>query len=136
MLCLHIASIGSMKHLFALLFLGLVNLGPAPAMAAELIMVEEQGCYWCGRWNEEIAPIYPKTTEGKYSPLRRIDIHDPLPTDINFLASLYFTPTFVLIENGQEIGRIEGYPGEDFFWGLLGRMLTEHTSYCGGSTEC
>jgi hypothetical protein len=32
----------------------------------------------------------------------------------------------VLIDpEGQEAGRIEGYPGEDFFWGLLGRMLEE-----------
>lgn len=34
-----------------------------------------------------------------------------------------FTPTFVLLVNGTERNRIEGYPGEDFFWGLLGQML-------------
>jgi hypothetical protein len=34
-----------------------------------------------------------------------------------------FTPTFVLVDEGREIGRIEGYPGEDFFWGLLERLL-------------
>lgn len=34
-----------------------------------------------------------------------------------------YTPTFILLEDGQEVGRIEGYPGEGFFWGLLGKML-------------
>lgn len=34
-----------------------------------------------------------------------------------------YTPTFVLIENGEELGRIEGYPGDAFFWGLLDRLL-------------
>jgi len=34
-----------------------------------------------------------------------------------------FTPTFVLMQDGVEIGRIEGYPGEDFFWGLLNQMI-------------
>ena len=28
-----------------------------------------------------------------------------------------------LIENGKEVGRLEGYPGEDFFWGLLTVMF-------------
>ena len=27
--------------------------------------------------------------------------------------------------DGNEVSRIEGYPGEDFFWGLLGRMLSD-----------
>jgi len=36
-----------------------------------------------------------------------------------------FTPTFVLMGDGVEVGRMEGYAGEDFFWGLLGRMLSQ-----------
>ncbi len=34
-----------------------------------------------------------------------------------------YIPTFVLIDEGKEVGRIEGYPGEDFFWGMLGKLL-------------
>jgi hypothetical protein len=90
-----------------------------------LIMVEEQGCVWCERWNEEISAIYPKTDEGKAAPLQRLDIHATRPDNLVFSRSLNFTPTFVLMVEGQEKSRIEGYPGEDFFWGLLGRMLIE-----------
>ena len=89
----------------------------------ELIMVEEHGCIWCERWNQDIGPIYPKTTEGKRAPLRRLDIHADIPSDLHFTKTLTFTPTFVLMDDGQEVTRIEGYPGEDFFWGLLGVML-------------
>ena len=89
-----------------------------------LVMVEEQGCVWCARWNDEIAPIYPKTKEGQAAPLRRIDLHASRPDDLTFARSLHFTPTFVLMIDGQEANRIEGYPGEDFFWGLLAQMLT------------
>ena len=89
-----------------------------------LIMVEEVGCIWCARWNAELSDIYPKTPEGKAAPLLRIDIHAPRPKDITFARSLHFTPTFVLIVDGVETSRIEGYPGEDFFWGLLGQMLS------------
>ena len=97
-----------------------------PAKAeAHLIMVEEQGCMWCARWNEDIADIYPKTNEGRAAPLKRIDIHNSRPKGMTFKQKLTFTPTFVLVINGIETSRIEGYPGEDFFWGLLGQMLKQ-----------
>ncbi len=86
-------------------------------------MLEEDGCEWCEIWNTEIAPIYPKTTEGKRAPLRRIDMHSKLPSDLAFLNKGSYTPTFILVDGGREIGRIRGYPGEDFFWGLLGVLM-------------
>ncbi|MCB2135151.1 MAG: thioredoxin family protein, partial [Rhodobacteraceae bacterium] len=94
----------------------LIGLGAAAVSAAELIMVEENGCVWCARWNSEIGPIYPRTLEGKTAPLRRVDIREAPPPGVSFKAPAIYTPTFVLVENGAEIGRIEGYPGEDFFW--------------------
>jgi thioredoxin-related protein len=95
----------------------------APATADPvLLMAEEDGCYWCARWHKEIAHIYPKTAEGRAAPLRRYDLHGDTP-DVVFDRKVRFTPTFILVENGQELGRIEGYPGEDFFWGLLGMMF-------------
>lgn len=97
----------------------------ATAATAEsvLVMIEERGCVWCARWNAEIAPIYPKTSEGKAAPLRRLDINQSMPAELSFKGKLHFTPTFVLMVDGKEISRLEGYPGEDFFWGLLGQML-------------
>lgn len=104
--------------------------------AAELWMFEEQGCYWCETWLKEVGPVYPKTWESKVAPLKRIDITDPLPEGITLQRSVQYTPTFILIENGREIGRIEGYPGEDFFWALLDQLLEKlpesHTAM-GGS---
>lgn len=114
------------RGLAALALAGLLSLAGPPLRAEmQLIMAEEAGCIWCARWNKEIAPIYPKSPEGQAAPLRRIDIHDPLPDDIAVESRLTYTPTFVLVRDGQELARIEGYPGEDFFWGLLGRMLEE-----------
>lgn len=106
-----------------LVFTVLACLWPSVAAAAQLIMLEEDGCPWCEQWNKEVGVIYHKTPEGKQAPLRRIDIHDPLPDDLKFLVKGGYTPTFVLVENGRELGRIRGYPGEDFFWGLFGKML-------------
>lgn len=114
-----------MKQLLAALMLSVTAIVQSAAADTELVMVEEHGCIWCERWNTELSEIYPKTVEGKAAPLRRMDLHAPKPNDIEFARSLNFTPTFVLVVDGVEKGRIEGYPGEDFFWGLLGRMLTD-----------
>jgi len=97
-----------------------------PASAeATLVMAEETGCVWCARWNAEIGPIYPLTHEGVAAPLRRINIDNPIPDDIQLARRVTFTPTFILVVDGTERNRIEGYPEEDFFWGLLGQMLEQ-----------
>lgn len=88
-----------------------------------LLMAEETGCYWCAKWNEDIAHIYPKTAEGRTAPLQRYDLHSETP-DVEFESRVHFTPTFILVNEGREVGRLEGYPGEDFFWALLSEMLS------------
>ncbi len=102
--------------------------GFAAQAGTELIMVEEQGCMFCERWNAEIAPIYPKTEEGKEAPLRRVDLRRGMPDDLLLRNHPRYTPTFILVRDGKEVSRIEGYPGEDFFWGLLGMMLEQESS--------
>lgn len=97
--------------------------GAMPVTGAELVMVETPGCYWCARWDTEIATAYPRTPEGHMAPLRRIRLDESLPDNLDLEHPVRVTPTFLLIEDGEEIARIEGYPGEDFFWPLLGKML-------------
>ena len=110
--------------LFRTLVLCVVTWLPTLASADTfLLMAEEEGCYWCDRWNSEIADIYPKTQEGQSAPLRRYDIANGAPQGVVMTSRVHFTPTFILVMDDQEIDRIEGYPGEDFFWGLLGMML-------------
>jgi len=108
---------------FAAILLALWVLLPLSAAAdTYLLMAEQTGCSWCERWNAEIADIYPKTVEGQTAPLRRYDIHGDKPV-ITFVNRVHFTPTFILVQDGHEVGRMEGYAGEDFFWGLLNKML-------------
>jgi hypothetical protein len=104
------------------------------ADAAELVMFEQAGCIWCETFDREIAPIYPKTAEGKRAPLRRVNIDNPLPSDLNFIEIERLAPVFVLVESGQEIGRIRGYPGDEHFWGLL-QVLVKKLDGAGTSRE-
>ncbi|HGG04395.1 MAG TPA: thioredoxin family protein [Aliiroseovarius sp.] len=106
-----------------------IALFTAPLWALELVMVEQDGCVYCEMWHEEIAEIYPKTAEGKFAPLRRVDLFELDESGVAFERGINFTPTFVVVEDGRELTRLEGYPGEDFFWFLLTKMLTETTSF-------
>ena len=115
-----------MRRHLAIFFSGILSLFvlTLPLRAeVQLLMAEEPGCMWCARWNAEIGTIYPKTGEGEVAPLRRVDMTKPIPDDIQLVRRVSFSPTFVLLVDGAEVNRIEGYPGEDFFWGLLGQML-------------
>ncbi len=93
-----------------------------PGLAAELVMFERPGCPWCVRWHKEVGPIYPKTTEGERAPLRAVMIGPNVQTLYRLKEPVFYTPTFVLVEKGEEIGRITGYMGDDAFWGLM-KML-------------
>jgi hypothetical protein len=52
-----------------------------------------------------------------------VDSGSALPADIDFIKPERLTPLFVLVDGGREIGRIRGYPGEDYFWGLLDALI-------------
>lgn len=95
------------------------------ALDVQLLMLEQVGCYWCTKWKKEIGPIYPKTSEAKIAPLRNVDINEPWPKDLKNIAIDHFTPTFVVVNEGKEVGRIRGYAGDEFFWTLLDELLNK-----------
>ena len=110
-----------MRHCLIGFFLFLLM--TTPAAAAKLIMIESQGCSWCELWDEEIGDVYPLTSEGKIAPLVRYDIDDFPSAKYSFEKDVYYTPTFIVVDDTSEIGRIVGYAGESFFWGILGQIL-------------
>src|SRR5688572_21703158 len=106
------------------LLAGLVLLGlAAPAVCAELVMYRRAGCPYCTAWDREIGPIYPKTEIGKTLPLRHVHLDRGRDSSVVLRSPIRYTPTFVLVEDGKERARIEGYPGEFFFWPRLENLL-------------
>lgn len=103
------------------------------AGAAELVYVHEAGCPYCRLWDQKIGPVYAKTSEGRRAPLKPIEKGDAALQSMGLAKPVRYTPTFILRENGAEVGRIEGYPGEDFFWSRLGRLLEQLPGEAAGS---
>jgi hypothetical protein len=93
------------------------------ARASELVMFEQPGCGYCLRWDREVGALYGRTAEARTLPLRRIDIAHQKQSGVALASPVRFTPTFVVTDNGREVGRITGYSNDDTFWGLFG-MLT------------
>ncbi len=87
-----------------------------------LVMVETTSCIYCIRWHQEVGPGYTRSAEGAFAPLQRLNLGDP---GLSHIKNLRYTPTFVLLDGEREIGRIVGYPGADFFWGLLADLLAK-----------
>lgn len=107
-----------MLSMFAAIAFGLAA---SAASAAELIFVERAGCPYCIKWEREIAPSYALTKEGKLAKLRKVDLGAGQPT--HAARPVRFTPTFLVINDGKEVGRITGYSDEAMFWGMLSQIL-------------
>jgi hypothetical protein len=74
---------------------------------------------------------YDRSDLGRRAPVRRVDVAAGLPADLDFLRNWRFTPTFVLVQYGAEIGRIIGYQADLFFWqqaeALIARLAQTST---------
>jgi len=118
----------ALKRLFAGMHVGVFMLalvgggalsGAAELSGNQLIMVTASNCPWCEAFEDEVGTGYPKTAEAKILPLRRHDIYDSTPPDMAGLVPATMTPTFIIIRDGAEVGRIIGYPGAELFWWRL-----------------
>ena len=96
---------------------------PSLAGAAELVYFHSETCSVCEQWDEDVGSLYDKTIEAKSLDLRRLSIHDDLPADLSFIKGVIYTPTFVVVEDGREVGRMVGYITDYFFWERVGKLI-------------
>jgi hypothetical protein len=93
----------------------------AHTQSATLIMVDDPACHYCRRWNKEVGGGYHRTAEGRAAPLKRVSRDSKALAQF---APVIYTPTFILAQNGRELGRITGYPGQLYFWEELSQMMS------------
>jgi hypothetical protein len=98
---------------------------PGATQASELVMFEQAGCIYCQRWDHDVGSLYGKTPEAQSLPLRRIDIQNQRASGVTLASPVRYTPTFVVVDNGREVGRITGYSNDNSFWGLLDALAAK-----------
>ncbi len=92
----------------------------ARAEAASLIMVDDPACHYCRKWNKEVGAGYARTAEGRAAPLMRVRRNSKA---LSNFSPIVYTPTFILVRDGREVGRITGYPGQLYFWEELSALM-------------
>lgn len=98
----------------------------AAAGELRLLMFDAPDCEFCARFEQEVGGVYDRTEAGRQAPLERRRLADGPPPGLALAGTVSYTPTFVLVGEGRELGRITGYPGDAFFWALLDEMLRTH----------
>jgi hypothetical protein len=101
------------------LFIGVDMMEPPPppgaaiSSTATLLVVERDGCGWCDRFREDLAPAYRRSEQQLRAPLHYIDAGDLDSTKRYQLKKpVNGTPTLVMIDTyGREVARYPGHPG-------------------------
>jgi len=115
-----------LKTALLALVLALAAQAQTPLMAAQLVMFDSKYCPFCMQWKKDIGVFYYKTDEGRAAPLRPVDIDEERPKDLKNIKGIHYTPTFVLVDdNGREVGRIEGYNNDEFFFFRLDQLIAK-----------
>lgn len=95
------------------------------ASSLRLMMVTERTCEFCRAWRTQIAPGFAASGPGRMAPLFEVDLYGPYPDGLALARRPRLTPSFILLDDGFEIGRIEGYVGQRDFYPHLERMMAQ-----------
>lgn len=90
---------------------------PVPHLGnLQLVVMETPDCIYCSIFRRDVLPSYQISERGKDMPVRFVDVNDVPKTGIELQSPIDILPTFVIVKDNREIGRIPGYMGpEDFF---------------------
>ncbi len=89
----------------------------------ELIAFEAPGCNYCPILRRDVLPSYAATRAGKTAPIRFIDVNDAAADRLQLSSPVTTVPTLVLMKDGVEIGRINGYFGRENTHHMLNTLL-------------
>ena len=90
-----------------ILLANIANVSAEEQAPLELVMVTSDHCPFCKAWERDVGFIYSNTPYAQKARLRRVDIADVASTLPELPTIVFGTPTFLILENNMEVGRIE-----------------------------
>lgn len=97
--------------------------GSIVAATTEVVIFEAPGCVYCELFRRDVLPGYQASLRARTTPLRFVDVDAVDRTLLPSAPPLAMLPTTIILRDGQEIGRIEGYTGPDNFQAVLTHVL-------------
>lgn len=92
--------------------------------SVELVVFEHRDCTYCRVFRADTLPRYRENGHEAKAPIRFVSIEH---TDIGAMnlrgGAIQMVPTFVLMQNGEEVGRIAGYWAPDNFFKMLSNLM-------------
>ena len=118
---------GLKKNLFFLFlvifFLACINSTYAE-VRGKLLYFYSDTCAYCKAWENEIANIYLKTEFEDQFKLSFIDFSSNADLKKYGISKIVkVTPTFIFVKDNTEVGRIEGYNGQELFWWQVDEII-------------
>ncbi len=98
---------------------------PLPnASNLELIVMEAPGCTYCDIFRRDVLPSYQASERAKDVPIRFLDINDASPEELGLNSPVDIVPTFVVLKDHKEVGRIPGYVGPEYFFHSINHLIS------------
>jgi hypothetical protein len=90
----------------------------------EIVVFERPDCTTCQLFRRDVAPRYEASIRGGTAPLRYVDLTGKKAAndgrhDRVLATPLRMLPTAVIVQDGREFARIEGYTGPDNFFQMV-----------------
>lgn len=99
------------------------SIAPPNRSDIQLIVLEADGCIYCGLFRRDVLPDFQTSAKGKDMPVRFLDINNVEASGIALKGPITQVPTFIVAKANHEIGRIPGYVGPENFYHAIDYLL-------------
>lgn len=89
----------------------------------EIVVIEASSCTYCQVFRRDVAPSYQASPRAQSVPLRYVDVGAPSVDKLALSSPLTVVPTVLILVDGREKGRIDGYAGPKIFFDLVREVL-------------
>lgn len=94
------------------------------AAGLQLIVMEAPGCAYCDLFRRDVLPSFAASERAKNLPVRFLDVNDLELANLDLQTDIEIVPTFVLVRNNKEVGRIPGYVAPATFFRSISHLLS------------
>lgn len=85
----------------------------------EVIVFEIGGCQYCTAFRDNLGARYLASTTNAAAPMRYVDVGRLDPRSFQLRSDITTVPTIVLMQDGKEVDRVEGYPLSEVLFGMV-----------------
>ncbi|MEL7049327.1 MAG: thioredoxin family protein [Pseudomonadota bacterium] len=94
-----------------------------PKTLTELVVIETPNCAYCRSFRKNLLPAYAASSRAKDVPIRFVTYKDVAKAGFSLREPIKILPTILVLDDGQEIGRIPGLTGHDLFFKSIQHIL-------------